>query len=84
MLTTSALEWIKGWAMKWQPIAKQLPGIAATAALDGDILASLTDNLKETGANRVVFASCSPVIHQGLIEEALKLSGLNPYLYEYR
>jgi len=62
--------------------AKQLPGIAATKALDGDILTSLTSSLKETGANRVVFASCSPNIHQGLIEEALRLSGLNPYLYE--
>ena len=62
--------------------AEQLPGVIATTSLDGDILTSLTDRLKETGANRVVFASCSPIIHQGLIAEALKLSGLNPYLYE--
>ena len=62
--------------------AKQLPGIMATAGVEGDILAALTGKLKDTGANRVVFASCSPVIHKCLIEEALKMSGLNPYLYE--
>ena len=62
--------------------AKQLPGIVATETVEGDILTSLADILRKTGANRVVFASCSPVIHKSLIEEALKLSGLNPYLYE--
>ena len=62
--------------------AKQLPGVAASATVEGDILTALTTKLKETDANRVVFASCSPVIHKGLIEEALKMSGLNPYLYE--
>ena len=62
--------------------AKQLPGIMATASVEGDILTALTVKLRDTGANRVVFASCSPVIHKSLIEEALKMSGLNPYLYE--
>ena len=62
--------------------AKQLPGIMATAGVEGDILTALTAKLGDTGANRVVFASCSPVIHKSLIEEALKMSGLNPYLYE--
>jgi len=62
--------------------AKEIPGVSATIRVDGDILSSITDKIKETDANRLVFASCTPAVHKNLIEEALKLAGLNPYLYE--
>ena len=62
--------------------AMQIPGVAAVSRVEGDILSTLSESLKETGANRLVFASCTPVIHESLLKEALKLSGLNPYLYE--
>ncbi len=62
--------------------ALKAPGVKAASRVEGDILDALTEKLKETGANRLVFASCTPVIHKNLIEEALRLAGLNPYLYE--
>ncbi|MBW1782760.1 MAG: CoB--CoM heterodisulfide reductase iron-sulfur subunit A family protein [Deltaproteobacteria bacterium] len=62
--------------------ALKAPGVKAAMRVEGDILNNLTEKLKETGANRLVFASCTPPIHTNLIEEALKLAGLNPYLYE--
>ena len=62
--------------------ALKAPGVKAASQVEGDILNALTEKLKETGANRLVFASCSPVIHKNLIEEALKSAGLNPYLYD--
>ena len=62
--------------------AGQIPGVAAVVNVNGDILAKLTEKIKETDANRLVFASCTPVVHKSLIEEALKRTALNPYLYE--
>jgi len=62
--------------------AGQTPGVATTLQIEGDILTSLTEGLKKSGADRVVFAGCTPIIHKNLIEEALRLAGLNPYLYE--
>ncbi len=62
--------------------AKKIPGISSTIRVEGDILTSITNKIKETDANRLVFASCTPVVHKNLIEDALKLAGLNPYLYE--
>ncbi|MBW2117884.1 MAG: CoB--CoM heterodisulfide reductase iron-sulfur subunit A family protein [Deltaproteobacteria bacterium] len=62
--------------------AETLPGIVSVSRTEGDILVALVNGLKESGANRLVFASCTPVIHKSLLEEALKLAGLNPYLYE--
>ncbi|MBW1900527.1 MAG: CoB--CoM heterodisulfide reductase iron-sulfur subunit A family protein [Deltaproteobacteria bacterium] len=62
--------------------AKTLPGVVSVSKVEGDILMALIDGLKGSKANRLVFASCTPVIHKALLEEALKLSGLNPYLYD--
>ena len=66
---------IEGYALKTL-------GVKAASRIEGNILDTLIDKLKETGANRLLFASCSPVIHKGLIEESLKSAGLNPYLYD--
>ncbi len=62
--------------------AKSLPGVAAVTGVQGDILGSIMGALQNSKANRLVFTSCSPSMHKDLIEEALKLTGLNPYLYE--
>jgi heterodisulfide reductase subunit A2 len=61
---------------------KTLPGVLQVLKLDNDIMAGLRDGLKESGADRLVFASCTPVVHEPLIREALRQSGINPYLYE--
>ena len=62
--------------------AKEIPGVTAAVKVHGDILRNLTEKIIETDTNRLVFASCTPVVHRNLIEEALRLAGLNPYLYE--
>lgn len=62
--------------------AKAIPSVTAATRIEGDILTGLTEKLKETKTNRLVFASCTPVVHKSILEEALKLAGLNPYLYE--
>ena len=62
--------------------ASKAPGVTTTFRVDGDILITLSAKIRETGANRLVFASCTPIIHENLLQEALKLAGLNPYLYE--
>jgi len=62
--------------------AKEIPGIISTLNVEGDILNRITHKIKETGANRLVFSSCTPEVHKHLIEESLKRAGLNPYLYE--
>lgn len=38
--------------------------------------------IEEHDLNRVVVASCSPRTHEGLFQETLRESGLNPYLFE--
>ncbi|HDZ91287.1 MAG: CoB--CoM heterodisulfide reductase iron-sulfur subunit A family protein [Deltaproteobacteria bacterium] len=58
------------------------PGVKTASMIEGDILEALTAELKRSGANRLLFASCSPVVHKGLVEEALRSAGLNPYLYD--
>ncbi len=62
--------------------AKEIPGVTAVIRVEDNILTGLTEKLKETDTNRLVFASCTPVVHKDIVEEALKLTGLNPYLYE--
>ncbi|MCG6879578.1 MAG: FAD-dependent oxidoreductase [Deltaproteobacteria bacterium] len=62
--------------------ASKAPGVAATFGVNGDLRMTLSAKIRATGTNRLVFASCTPVIHENLLQEALKLSGLNPYLYE--
>jgi len=62
--------------------ARKIPGVVEVLTIEGDILSTLTEKLKTTGANRLVFASCTPLIHKNLIEESLRKAGLNPYLYE--
>jgi len=62
--------------------ARQIPGVSSVIQVENDIVKTLTKGLKESGANRLVFASCTPVIHKSIIEEALRRVALNPFLYE--
>jgi len=62
--------------------ASQLPGVAAVSQVSGDLLSDLVEGIKSSRGNRIVFASCAPVTHKDLVEEALRLAGLNPFLYE--
>jgi len=62
--------------------ALKTPGVTAVARVEGDIRNAVAEKLKASGANRLVFAGCTPVIHRPLMEEALRRAGLNPYLYE--
>lgn len=62
--------------------ARKVPGVAEVLMVDGDILEALRERLVASKANRLVFASCTPIIHKSLLQEALRRAGLNPFLYE--
>jgi heterodisulfide reductase subunit A len=47
-----------------------------------DSIAHIIDQTKELGLNRVVVASCTPLTHEPLFQDAIRQAGLNPYLFE--
>jgi len=65
-----------------EKIASNLNGVVKAVRLGEDLLGDLRKKLRESKANKIVFASCSPDIHKAILEKALRLNGLNPYLYE--
>ena len=69
-----------------QEYAQDLPGVVHTEdtlfACSQDSIVHITEKLKETGANRLVVASCSPLTHAPLFESSMKTAGLNPYLFD--
>ncbi len=65
---------------------KGLSGVSFVERLDlqdGTALERLAERIKSGGVNRLVYASCTPIMHQELIEGAMKEAGLNPSLYEF-
>ncbi len=42
----------------------------------------IKDDIKELGLNRVVVASCSPMLHEHTFRVACQEAGLNPYLFD--
>jgi heterodisulfide reductase subunit A len=66
--------------------ARGLPGVAV--ARDYKFMCSdpgqdlIKNDIKETGLNRVVVASCSPRLHESTFRRTLSSAGLNPYLFE--
>ncbi|MGB3714548.1 MAG: FAD-dependent oxidoreductase [Candidatus Promineifilaceae bacterium] len=66
--------------------ARSLPGV--THAEDNlytcsqDSIAHIIEQVKELELNRVVVASCTPLTHEPLFQDALRQAGLNPYLFE--
>ncbi|MBN1304648.1 MAG: FAD-dependent oxidoreductase [Anaerolineales bacterium] len=47
-----------------------------------DSIKHISEQVKEYGLNRVVVASCSPLTHQPLFRDSIRMAGLNPYLFE--
>ncbi|MFH1906896.1 MAG: FAD-dependent oxidoreductase, partial [Chloroflexota bacterium] len=47
-----------------------------------DSIQHITEQVLEHGLNRVVVASCTPLTHQPLFQDSIRMAGLNPYLFE--
>ena len=47
-----------------------------------DTIAHIIDQVKEKELNRVVVASCTPLTHEPLFQDAIRQAGLNPHLFE--
>jgi len=65
--------------------AESLDKVTAVELLDsgnGATFEDLSRIITGKGINRLVFASCSPVIHKNQVEKALRRAGLNSYLYD--
>jgi heterodisulfide reductase subunit A len=44
--------------------------------------ALIKDDIRNEGLNRVVVASCSPLMHEGTFRQACAQGGLNPFLFQ--
>jgi heterodisulfide reductase subunit A len=66
--------------------AKSLPGVVHAEdnlyTCSQDAIAHIIDQVKEQDLNRVVVASCTPLTHEPLFQDAIRQAGLNPYLFE--
>ncbi|MGW8317673.1 MAG: FAD-dependent oxidoreductase [Candidatus Promineifilaceae bacterium] len=66
--------------------ARTLPGVAHAEdnlyTCSQDTIAHIIEQVKELELNRVVVASCTPLTHEPLFQDAIRLAGLNPYLFE--
>ena len=63
-----------------------LPGVAEVARIeltDSEAFSKLSSFIREKGINRLIYASCSPVVHQQFVERAMREAGLNPSLYDF-
>ncbi|MBN1457847.1 MAG: FAD-dependent oxidoreductase [Sedimentisphaerales bacterium] len=71
---------------KISDIAAGLPNVVFSTALlytcSPDGLKTIKESVEENDVNRVVVASCTPRTHEPLFQEAIKETGLNPYLFE--
>jgi len=47
-----------------------------------DSIAQIIERVKEKELNRVVVASCTPLTHEPLFQDAIRQAGLNPYLFD--
>ncbi len=66
--------------------AGSLPGVVHTEhtmyACSQDNIAQISETVRQTGANRVVIAACTPLTHEPLFQSSLRAAGLNPYLVD--
>ncbi|MEA3350328.1 MAG: FAD-dependent oxidoreductase, partial [Chloroflexota bacterium] len=66
--------------------AKTLPNVVHAEdnlyTCSQDTIAHITEQVKDLELNRVVVASCSPITHEALFQDAIRQGGLNPYLFE--
>jgi heterodisulfide reductase subunit A-like polyferredoxin len=66
--------------------ARELPGVVHAEdnlyTCSQDTIAHIIEQIKALNLNRVVVASCTPITHESLFQDALRQAGLNPYLFE--
>lgn len=66
--------------------AKTLPGVAYAEdnlyTCSQDTIAHIIEQVKSLGLNRVVVASCTPLTHEPIFQDAIRQAGLNPHLFE--
>ena len=66
--------------------ASGLPGVIHSEhpmyACSQDSVAQITEKVKQTGANRVVIAACTPLTHEPVFRKSLRSAGLNAYLLD--
>jgi heterodisulfide reductase subunit A-like polyferredoxin len=66
--------------------AGSLPGVVSAEdnlyTCSQDTVAHIIEQVKDLGLNRVVVASCTPLTHEPLFQDALRQAGLNPHLFE--
>ena len=66
--------------------AKTLPNVVHAEnnlyTCSQDSIKRIIERVKELGLNRVVVASCTPLTHEPLFQDAIRQAGLNPYLFE--
>jgi len=66
--------------------ARALPGVAHAEdnlyTCSQDTIAHIIDQVKSLDLNRVVVASCTPLTHEPLFQDAIRQAGLNPHLFE--
>jgi heterodisulfide reductase subunit A-like polyferredoxin len=66
--------------------ARSLPGVSHAEdnlyTCSQDTIAHIIDQVKSLSLNRVVVASCTPLTHEPLFQDAIRHAGLNPHLFE--
>ncbi|MFZ5911164.1 MAG: FAD-dependent oxidoreductase [Chloroflexota bacterium] len=66
--------------------AAQLPNVVHAESnlytCSQDSIKHITEQVIAHGLNRVVVASCTPLTHQPLFQDSIRMAGLNPYLFE--
>jgi heterodisulfide reductase subunit A-like polyferredoxin len=66
--------------------AASLPGVVCAEdnlyTCSQDTTAHIIEQVKSLKLNRVVVASCTPLTHEPLFQDAIRQAGLNPYLFE--
>jgi heterodisulfide reductase subunit A-like polyferredoxin len=66
--------------------AQTLPGVVHAEdnlyTCSQDTVAHIIEQVKELNLNRVVVASCTPITHEPLFQDAIRQAGLNPHLFE--
>jgi heterodisulfide reductase subunit A-like polyferredoxin len=66
--------------------ARTLPGVVHAEdnlyTCSQDSISHIIDQVKALDLNRVVVASCTPITHEPLFQDAIRQAGLNPHLFE--
>ena len=66
--------------------ARTLPGVVHAEdnlyTCSQDTIAHIIEQVSSLELNRVVVASCTPITHEPLFQDAIRQAGLNPYMFE--